>query len=108
MDLLGGNTSIYLKGIVLYFFIIFERSEKLLIHTEMGTIALFISGAEIFIVILVVVLLFGAKRIPEIARGLGKGMKEFKKATDDIKREINDVDVSKDIREIKKDIENKL
>jgi len=51
---------------------------------------LFISGQEIFIVMIVVLLLFGAKKIPEIAKGLGKGMREFRKATDDIKREISD------------------
>ncbi|MCD6565913.1 MAG: twin-arginine translocase TatA/TatE family subunit [Bacteroidales bacterium] len=60
---------------------------------------LFISGQEIFIVMIVVLLLFGAKKIPEIAKGLGKGMREFRKATDDIKREINDQS-----REIKQDI----
>lgn len=64
---------------------------------------MFISGGEIFIVMIVVLLLFGANRIPEIARGLGKGMNEFKKATDDIKREINDSSegVVDDIKEIK-------
>ncbi len=64
---------------------------------------LFISGGEIFIVMIVVLLLFGANKIPEIARGLGKGMNEFKKATDDIKREINNSadEVSDDIKEIK-------
>lgn len=51
---------------------------------------LFISGQEIVIVFVVVLLLFGANKIPEFARGLGKGMREFKKATDDIKREINE------------------
>ena len=51
---------------------------------------LFISGGEIFIIMVVVLLLFGANKIPEIARGLGKGMREFRKATDDIKREINE------------------
>jgi sec-independent protein translocase protein TatA len=45
-------------------------------------------GLEWLVIILVIVLLFGAKRIPELARGLGKGISEFKKATDDIKREI--------------------
>ncbi len=74
----------------------------------MENIILFISGAEIFIILLVVLILFGAKKIPEIAKGLGKGMKEFKKATDDIKKEINDVDVTKDIREIKDNIKNGL
>ena len=65
---------------------------------------LFISGSEIFIIMIVVLLLFGSKRIPEIAKGLGKGMKEFKKATDDIKKEISDVKIAKDIKDIKKNI----
>jgi len=67
-------------------------------------LVLFISGSEIFIIMLVVLLLFGSKRIPEIAKGLGKGMKEFKKATDDIKKEFSDAEISKDIKEIKKNI----
>ena len=69
----------------------------------MGSILLFISGAEIFIIIIVVVILFGAKRIPDLAKGLGKGLSEFRKATDDIKREINQSDsgILKDAKEVK-------
>ncbi len=69
---------------------------------------LFISGQEIVIVFVVVLLLFGSKQIPEVARGLGKGMREFKKATDDIKREIRDssADVMDDFKDIKRDIES--
>lgn len=48
-----------------------------------------IGGFEWVIVILVVLLLFGAKRIPDLARGLGQGIKEFRKASDDIKKEID-------------------
>jgi sec-independent protein translocase protein TatA len=44
---------------------------------------------EIIAILLVVLLLFGAKRIPEIARGLGKGIREFKDATNEIKQELN-------------------
>lgn len=44
---------------------------------------------EIILIFLVVLLVFGAKRIPEIARGLGKGIREFKDATNDIKKEMN-------------------
>lgn len=44
---------------------------------------------EIILIFLVVLLVFGAKRIPEIARGLGKGIREFKDATTDIKNELN-------------------
>ena len=67
---------------------------------------LFISGQEIFIILLVVLLLFGANKIPEIARGLGKGMREFKKAADDIKKEMNNhtEDITKDIQDIDKEI----
>ena len=45
-------------------------------------------GWEWIIIVLVVVLLFGAKKIPELARGLGKGIREFKDATKEIKEEI--------------------
>ncbi len=63
---------------------------------------LFISGQEIFVILLVVLLLFGANKIPDIAKGLGKGIREFKKAADDIKREMNDQtsDVKKDFKEL--------
>ncbi len=49
----------------------------------------FIGGPEILFVLIIVLLLFGSKRIPEFAKMMGKGMNEFRKATDDIKREIN-------------------
>ena len=55
----------------------------------MFQVVLFISGQEIFILALAVLILFGSKKIPEMARGLGKGMREFRKAADDIKRELN-------------------
>ena len=44
---------------------------------------------EIFIVLLIVLLLFGGKKLPEIAKGLGKGIKEFKKASKEVTDEIN-------------------
>ena len=50
---------------------------------------LFISGAEIFFIVFIVVMIFGADKVPEIARGLGKGMRQIKDATNDIKNEIN-------------------
>jgi len=48
-----------------------------------------IGAPELIIIFLVVLLVFGAKRIPEIARGLGKGIREFKSATKDITNEFN-------------------
>ncbi len=64
---------------------------------------LFISGAEIFFILFIVVMVFGADKIPGIAKGLGKGMRQLKDATDDIKREIQkttevDTDFTKNIR----------
>ncbi|EQB64226.1 MAG: Sec-independent protein translocase protein TatA [candidate division Zixibacteria bacterium RBG-1] len=47
-----------------------------------------IGAQELVLILLVVLLLFGAKRIPEIAQGLGKGISEFKKAMRDTKDEI--------------------
>ena len=71
----------------------------------MNTTFLFIGGPEIIVIGLIVVMLFGADKIPEIARGLGKGMRQLKDATNDIKKEINDsaknqgidTDLTKDI-----------
>ena len=47
-----------------------------------------IGAQELVLILLVVLLLFGAKRIPEIAQGLGRGISEFKKAMRDTKDEI--------------------
>jgi sec-independent protein translocase protein TatA len=44
---------------------------------------------ELMIIFLAVLLLFGGKKIPEIARGLGKGIREFKRAANDIQRELD-------------------
>ncbi len=67
---------------------------------------LFISGPEIFIVFAVALILFGANKIPDIAKGLGKGMREFRKATDDIKNEFNEStkEVQDDIKDITKTV----
>ena len=46
--------------------------------------AAFIGGWEMVLILAVVLLLFGAKRLPELAKGLGQGIKEFKKASRDV------------------------
>ena len=83
----------------------------------MITLPLFISGAEIGFIIFIMIMVFGADKIPEIARGLGKGMRTLKNASNDIKGEITksaekqgiDTDFSKDVRKeigkVKEDIE---
>ncbi|WGK65177.1 twin-arginine translocase TatA/TatE family subunit [Croceiramulus getboli] len=66
----------------------------------------FISGGEIAFIVFIVLMVFGADKVPEIARGLGKTMRQLKDATNDIKSEISksaekhgvDVDITKDIK----------
>lgn len=80
---------------------------------------LFISGAEIAFIGFILVMIFGADKIPDIARGLGKGMRQVKDATNDIKREItqsgHDLDLTNNdltsnikdtVKEIKDDIDD--
>lgn len=83
----------------------------------MITLPLFISGAEIAFIIFIMVMVFGAEKIPEIAKGLGKGMRTLRDASNDIKSEIQksadkqgiDTDISKDVRneisKVKEDID---
>lgn len=57
----------------------------------MYTELLFIGGLggwEVMLILLIIVVFFGAKKIPEMARGLGKGIREFKDATKEIQKEI--------------------
>jgi len=81
---------------------------------------LFISGAEIFVILLIVLMLFGADKIPNIARELGKGMRQLKDATNDIKREINATaekqgidtsiatDIKKEIKTVRENIQDNI
>lgn len=81
---------------------------------------LFISGSEIFIIFIIVLVLFGADKIPTIAKGLGKGMRQLKDATNDIKREIHDTaekqgidtefveDIKKDVTKIKSKVQDNI
>nr|WP_255900171.1 twin-arginine translocase TatA/TatE family subunit [Pedobacter mongoliensis] len=57
----------------------------------LSTIFLFLNMGtpEIMLILLAVLLLFGGKKLPELARGLGRGIREFKDASDGVKREIH-------------------
>ncbi len=59
--------------------------ENLLLIGNLGT-------GEILIIALIVLLLFGGKKIPELMRGLGKGVKSFKDGMNDVEKEINEID----------------
>src|ERR1700733_14193178 len=54
-----------------------------------GLLFLNIGSSEMILIVFVALLLFGGEKLPEIARGIGKGIREFKDATDGVKREIN-------------------
>jgi len=83
----------------------------------MHTLPLFISGAEIAFIMFILVMVFGADKIPDIAKGLGKGMKSIRNASNDIKSEIQksadkqgvNTDFTKDVRgeidKVKEDID---
>lgn len=85
---------------------------------HMPSVLLFfdISGGELMLILLVAFIVFGPSKIPEIARKIGRGMNEIRRASDEIKREIsketrkvqNDLDVEgspyKDIRQTADDI----
>ena len=59
-----------------------------------------LGGGEVFVIVLFVLLFFGSKRIPELARGLGKGIREMKDVMNGVQR-----DIQKEINEVKKDPE---
>jgi len=73
----------------------------------MGSVILFISGSEIVVIMLVVLVLFGSKSIPGMARTFGKGMKEFRNVTQEIKNELESSteDFRKDIDDVKSTVQ---
>ena len=80
------------------------------ILAKMLAVLLFTSGGEIFVILIFILIFFGADKIPEFTRMMGKGVREFKKATDDIKREFNDntSGVLNDIRSIQNNLTESL
>jgi sec-independent protein translocase protein TatA len=61
-----------------------------------------LGAGEIILILLVILILFGAKKIPELARGIGKGMSEFKKGLRDVQDEIKSTDQIENKKEEKK------
>jgi len=48
-----------------------------------------IGGSELFLILLVILVFFGAKKMPELAKGLGQGIREFRKAAKDVQEEVD-------------------
>lgn len=76
-----------------------------------------IGTSEMMLILFVALFLFGGKKLPELARGLGRGIREFKDASESIKRDINDQinnfeeeisDVKSEIKSIGEGIENEI
>ena len=61
---------------------------------------------EILIIAFVILLLFGGRKIPELMKGIGKGVKSFKDGEKGVENDIKDDEVKSTINDIKKDIEN--
>jgi sec-independent protein translocase protein TatA len=61
------------------------------------------SGSEWIIIALIILLLFGGKKIPELMKGLGKGVKSFKDGVNEAKSEISDATKELEDKETKKD-----
>jgi len=68
---------------------------------EMTLLLFGFGGGEIIIILLFVLLFFGSKSIPDVARNLGRGMRQFRDATNDIQRDITD-----SVKDVKRTIEN--
>jgi TatA/E family protein of Tat protein translocase len=60
---------------------------------------------EVIVILLVVLVVFGPKKLPELARSIGRGMAEFKRATQDIKASLN---MDEEIREIKQSFDEEM
>ena len=73
----------------------------------MNVLAFPIGGPEIAVIFVIVLLLFGAKKIPELARGLGKSMGEFKRAREEFEDEIRTAEMEVETEEITKEAKHK-
>ena len=64
-----------------------------------------IGAPEIIIILLLVLILFGGKKIPELMRGLGKGVKEYKNAVNSVEEEVKNISKTDDANAIKSETE---
>jgi len=82
----------------------------MIVSNLLATVLLFgmPGGSEWIFIILAIVLLFGGKKIPELMKGIGKGMREFKDAKENVKSEIEegmkDKDKDQELRELRQQL----
>ncbi|HTP79597.1 MAG TPA: twin-arginine translocase TatA/TatE family subunit [Bacteroidota bacterium] len=58
-----------------------------------------VGGSELFLILLIILVFFGAKKLPELAKGLGQGIREFRKAARDVQDEVE-----KEVKQLDKDV----
>nr|WP_188462675.1 twin-arginine translocase TatA/TatE family subunit [Bizionia arctica] len=81
-----------------------------------ASIFLFIGTTEIMFILFIVIMVFGADKIPDIAKGMGKGMRMLRDATNDVKSEISksaeknglDTSITKDVQDELKKVKDEL
>ena len=80
----GGSSSASLKFLA-------TRRNGLMLAVEMSFLASFmnLAGPDLIVILLIVLVLFGAKKLPELARGMGQAVKEFQKAKDEFNDELH-------------------
>ena len=80
----AGSSSVSLKFLA-------TRRNGLMLAVEMSLLASFmnLAGPDLIVILLIVLVLFGAKKLPELARGMGQAVKEFQKAKDEFNDELH-------------------
>src|SRR3982750_4512029 len=68
-----------------------SRGNGLMLPVEMSLLASFmnLAGPDLIVILLIILVLFGAKKLPELARGMGQAVREFQKAKDEFNDELN-------------------
>ena len=86
-----------------------DLAAEFILNNSVYDMILFISGAELVFVFFIVLLVFGADKIPSIAKGLAKGMTQIRQATNEIKTEISkNTEVKNTSKSITKDLNDSV
>lgn len=93
--------------LVLHLWLLISKNIYLPLHADktimlMNTLLFSLGGPEVIVIVLVILLLFGGKKIPELMKGLGKGVRSFKDGMNEVEKDLTDIDTDnkdKDKRE---------